>query len=184
MARRNRRWADEDGEGGRERFWWRVCPGKLDWGTMTSASSSPKTESGVHQSCLRPHSSRMFFLRASLHTSSASPSRLVLIFKYYRHPRCSPRVVVSRCSLKPHPLFLSPFLKAPTESARYITLLSLPSQRPQASRSPSQRFRPSTAITMHRTYSMRQSRAPTASELQNPPPPPSSTKAHRLFGKR
>jgi hypothetical protein len=34
---------------------------------------------------------------------------------------------------------------------------------------------------MHRTYSMRQSRAPTASQLQNPPPPQSSTK-HRLFG--
>ncbi|KAI8623976.1 Eisosome component PIL1-domain-containing protein [Xylariaceae sp. FL1651] len=36
---------------------------------------------------------------------------------------------------------------------------------------------------MHRTYSMRQSRAPTASQIQNPPPPPSSTKSHRLFGK-
>ncbi|KAI9767136.1 MAG: Eisosome core component [Geoglossum simile] len=36
---------------------------------------------------------------------------------------------------------------------------------------------------MHRTYSMRQSRAPTASQLQNPPPPPSSTKSHRLFGR-
>jgi len=36
---------------------------------------------------------------------------------------------------------------------------------------------------MHRTYSMRQSRAPTASQLQNPPPPPSSTKSGRLFGK-
>ncbi|KAH6720861.1 putative sphingolipid long chain base-responsive protein PIL1 [Leptodontidium sp. MPI-SDFR-AT-0119] len=36
---------------------------------------------------------------------------------------------------------------------------------------------------MHRTYSMRQSRAPTASQLQNPPPPSSSTKAGRLFGK-
>ncbi|KAI9856860.1 MAG: Eisosome core component [Vezdaea acicularis] len=35
---------------------------------------------------------------------------------------------------------------------------------------------------MHRTYSMRQSRAPTASQLQNPPPPASSTK-NRLFGK-
>ncbi|KAM0556665.1 hypothetical protein ACHAPJ_005723 [Fusarium lateritium] len=34
---------------------------------------------------------------------------------------------------------------------------------------------------MHRTYSMRQSRAPTASQLQNPPPPPSSTKSGRLF---
>jgi hypothetical protein len=30
---------------------------------------------------------------------------------------------------------------------------------------------------------MRQARAPTASDLQNPPPPPSSTKASRLFGK-
>ncbi|KAK2742862.1 Eisosome core component [Onygenales sp. PD_40] len=36
---------------------------------------------------------------------------------------------------------------------------------------------------MHRTYSMRQSRAPTASQLENPPPPPSSTKTNRLFGK-
>ncbi|PQE32592.1 Sphingolipid long chain base-responsive PIL1 protein [Rutstroemia sp. NJR-2017a WRK4] len=36
---------------------------------------------------------------------------------------------------------------------------------------------------MHRTYSMRQSRAPTASQLQNPPPPPSSTKSGRLFGR-
>jgi hypothetical protein len=36
---------------------------------------------------------------------------------------------------------------------------------------------------MHRTYSMRQTRAPTASQLQNPPPPPSSTKSGRIFGK-
>ncbi|XXH05636.1 hypothetical protein Hte_012071 [Hypoxylon texense] len=36
---------------------------------------------------------------------------------------------------------------------------------------------------MHRTYSMRQTRAPTASQIQNPPPPPSSTKSGRLFGK-
>jgi len=36
---------------------------------------------------------------------------------------------------------------------------------------------------MHRTYSMRQSRAPTASQLQHPPPPSSSTKANRFFGK-
>ncbi|KHJ31399.1 putative meiotic expression up-regulated protein 14 [Erysiphe necator] len=36
---------------------------------------------------------------------------------------------------------------------------------------------------MHRTYSMRQSRTPTASQLQNPPPPTSSTKSGRLFGK-
>ncbi|KAL2107171.1 hypothetical protein VUR80DRAFT_5587 [Thermomyces stellatus] len=35
---------------------------------------------------------------------------------------------------------------------------------------------------MHRTYSMRKSRAPTASQIENPPPPPSSTK-HRLFGR-
>ncbi|MCJ1230852.1 Eisosome core component [Toensbergia leucococca] len=35
---------------------------------------------------------------------------------------------------------------------------------------------------MHRTYSMRQSRAPTASQLQNPPPPASSTKSGRFFG--
>lgn len=37
--------------------------------------------------------------------------------------------------------------------------------------------------TMHRTYSMRQSRAPTASQIQNPPPPSSSTKSGRFFGK-
>ncbi|KAL2216666.1 putative cell wall integrity signaling protein Lsp1/Pil1 [Thermoascus aurantiacus ATCC 26904] len=36
---------------------------------------------------------------------------------------------------------------------------------------------------MHRTYSMRQTRAPTASQLENPPPPPSSTKTGRLFGR-
>jgi hypothetical protein len=36
---------------------------------------------------------------------------------------------------------------------------------------------------MHRTYSMRQSRAPTASQIQSPPPPSSSTKAGRFFGK-
>ncbi|KAG6032229.1 Eisosome core component [Claviceps sp. LM458 group G5] len=36
---------------------------------------------------------------------------------------------------------------------------------------------------MHRTYSMRTTRAPTASQLQSPPPPPSSTKAGRFFGK-
>ena len=36
---------------------------------------------------------------------------------------------------------------------------------------------------MHRTYSMRQSRAPTASQIQNPPPPISSTKTGRFFGK-
>jgi len=36
---------------------------------------------------------------------------------------------------------------------------------------------------MHRTYSMRQTRAPTASQLQTPPPPPSSTKSGRLFGR-
>src|SRR5436190_17366945 len=35
---------------------------------------------------------------------------------------------------------------------------------------------------MHRTYSMRQSRAPTASQLENPLPPVSSAK-NRLFGK-
>ncbi|BAO38801.1 Sphingolipid long chain base-responsive protein PIL1 [Kluyveromyces marxianus] len=35
---------------------------------------------------------------------------------------------------------------------------------------------------MHRTYSLRSTRAPTASDLQNPPPPPSSTKS-RFFGK-
>lgn len=39
------------------------------------------------------------------------------------------------------------------------------------------------ACTMHRTYSMRQSRAPTASQLENPPPPPSTTKTGRLFGR-
>ncbi|CBX94582.1 hypothetical protein LEMA_P120730.1 [Plenodomus lingam JN3] len=36
---------------------------------------------------------------------------------------------------------------------------------------------------MHRTYSMRQSRAPTASQIQSPPPPTSSTKTGRFFGK-
>ncbi|KAK6508533.1 Eisosome core component [Arthrobotrys conoides] len=36
---------------------------------------------------------------------------------------------------------------------------------------------------MHRTYSMRSARAPTQSQLQNPPPPPSTTKAGRLFGR-
>merc|ERR1712000_743477 len=40
-----------------------------------------------------------------------------------------------------------------------------------------------TESTMHRTYSMRQSRAPTASQIQNPPPPSSSTKHGRFFGK-
>ncbi|KAK9460609.1 sphingolipid long chain base-responsive protein [Lipomyces oligophaga] len=36
---------------------------------------------------------------------------------------------------------------------------------------------------MHRTYSMRNSRAPTAQQLATPPPPPSSTKGGRFFGK-
>ncbi|KAH3666391.1 hypothetical protein WICMUC_005659 [Wickerhamomyces mucosus] len=36
---------------------------------------------------------------------------------------------------------------------------------------------------MHRTYSLRNSRAPTASQLQTPPPPPSSTRSGRFFGK-
>ncbi|KAK1783673.1 Eisosome component PIL1-domain-containing protein [Copromyces sp. CBS 386.78] len=36
---------------------------------------------------------------------------------------------------------------------------------------------------MHRTYSMRATRAPTASQIQNPPPPPSTTKSGRLFGR-
>ncbi|KAI9214216.1 hypothetical protein DS838_000858 [Geotrichum bryndzae] len=36
---------------------------------------------------------------------------------------------------------------------------------------------------MHRTYSLRNSRAPTAAQLQSPPPPPSSTKSGRFFGK-
>jgi len=36
---------------------------------------------------------------------------------------------------------------------------------------------------MHRTYSMRQTRAPTASQIQSPPPPTSSTKAGRFFGR-
>ncbi|CAI4811185.1 ANL_collapsed_G0056730.mRNA.1.CDS.1 [Saccharomyces cerevisiae] len=35
---------------------------------------------------------------------------------------------------------------------------------------------------MHRTYSLRNQRAPTAAELQAPPPPPSSTKS-KFFGK-
>ena len=34
---------------------------------------------------------------------------------------------------------------------------------------------------MHRTYSLRSSKAPTASQLQSPPPPPSSTK-NKFFG--
>lgn len=36
---------------------------------------------------------------------------------------------------------------------------------------------------MHRTYSLRQSRAPTAAQLQSPPPPTSTTKTNRFFGK-
>lgn len=36
---------------------------------------------------------------------------------------------------------------------------------------------------MHRTYSLRQTRAPTATQLQGPPLPPSSTKSGRFFGK-
>merc|ERR1712072_1598607 len=44
-------------------------------------------------------------------------------------------------------------------------------------------FRAHYTAIMHRTYSMRQSRAPTASQIQNPPPPSSSTKGNRLFGK-
>ncbi|GES61401.1 cell wall integrity signaling protein Lsp1 [Aspergillus terreus] len=36
---------------------------------------------------------------------------------------------------------------------------------------------------MHRTYSMRQTRMPTASQIENPPPPLSSTKANRWIGK-
>ncbi|KAJ6269823.1 Eisosome component PIL1-domain-containing protein [Bipolaris maydis] len=42
---------------------------------------------------------------------------------------------------------------------------------------------PADIWAMHRTYSMRQSRAPTASQIQNPPPPTSSTKSGRFFGK-
>jgi len=34
---------------------------------------------------------------------------------------------------------------------------------------------------MHRSYSLRQSRAPTAAQIQTPPPPISSTKSHRFF---
>ncbi|EAT92271.2 hypothetical protein SNOG_00776 [Parastagonospora nodorum SN15] len=44
-------------------------------------------------------------------------------------------------------------------------------------------FNRTPANKMHRTYSMRQSRAPTASQIQNPPPPSSSTKSGRFFGK-
>ncbi|KAK3693718.1 Eisosome component PIL1-domain-containing protein [Podospora appendiculata] len=36
---------------------------------------------------------------------------------------------------------------------------------------------------MHRTYSMRATRAPTASQIQNPPPPPSTTKSGRFFSR-
>lgn len=43
--------------------------------------------------------------------------------------------------------------------------------------------RTTNTVIMHRTYSMRQSRAPTASQIQNPPPPTSSTKSGRFFGK-
>jgi hypothetical protein len=35
---------------------------------------------------------------------------------------------------------------------------------------------------MQRSYSLRQSRAPTAAQIQTPPPPMSSTKSNRLFG--
>ena len=35
---------------------------------------------------------------------------------------------------------------------------------------------------MNRSYSLRQSRAPTAAQIQTPPPPQSSTKGGRLFG--
>ena len=34
---------------------------------------------------------------------------------------------------------------------------------------------------MHRSYSLRQSRAPTAAQIQTPAPPQSSTKGGRLF---
>lgn len=37
--------------------------------------------------------------------------------------------------------------------------------------------------TMHRTYSMRQSRVPTASQVESPPPPLSTTKTGRWLGK-
>lgn len=37
---------------------------------------------------------------------------------------------------------------------------------------------------MHRTYSLRSSRAPTAQDLQSPPPPISSTKTNRFFGRK
>ncbi len=36
---------------------------------------------------------------------------------------------------------------------------------------------------MHRTYSLRENRAPTASQIASPPPPPSTTKSGRFFGK-
>ena len=42
---------------------------------------------------------------------------------------------------------------------------------------------PTNTANMHRTYSMRQSRAPTASQIQNPPPSSSTTKSGRFFGK-
>jgi hypothetical protein len=35
---------------------------------------------------------------------------------------------------------------------------------------------------MHRSYSLRQSRAPTAAQIQTPAPPQSSTKGSRFFG--
>ena len=46
----------------------------------------------------------------------------------------------------------------------------------------SPRFLP-LSLAMHRTYSMRQSRAPTASQIESPPPPLSTTKSGRWLGK-
>lgn len=59
--------------------------------------------------------------------------------------------------------------RTPTPSHSYRTLYT--------------QFPPYSTFNMHRTYSMRQSRAPTASQIQNPPPPTSSTKGGRFFGK-
>lgn len=60
---------------------------------------------------------------------------------------------------------------------------SLPRDHPKSSPPLTPPLQSTTTAIMHRTYSMRQSRAPTASQIQNPPPPSSSTKSSRFFGK-
>merc|ERR1712000_109067 len=75
--------------------------------------------------------------------------------------------------------------EAPAYSYPHLQILPcIPSPPvPQGHTPSTHRLTDPTTSNMHRTYSMRQSRAPTASQLQNPPPPPSSTKSGRLFGK-